>query len=117
MKAHTGCEAVMIGRAAVGNPWIFSRLDREQVPLEQVRLMVRRHLERSLGFYGPHKGLVLFRKHAMQYLKIQSLPRVVRTKIILQETPEGFLALLDEVFAELEKGGLSSSWGADRHAA
>ena len=31
MKKHTGCEAVMIGRAAVGNPWIFSRLDRSQV--------------------------------------------------------------------------------------
>ena len=101
MKSHTGCEAVMIGRAAVGNPWIFSRLDRAQVTSEMVHQMVRRHLERSVAFYGPHKGLILFRKHAMQYLKLQHLPRATRTQIILQEDADGFLSLLDEAFAGL----------------
>jgi tRNA-dihydrouridine synthase B len=99
MKNYTGCEAVMIGRAAVGNPWIFSRLDREQVSSEMVHQMVHQHLERSVAFYGPHKGLILFRKHAMQYLKLQHLPRALRTKIILQDSAEGFMALLDEAFA------------------
>jgi tRNA-dihydrouridine synthase B len=97
MKAHTGCEAVMIGRAAVGNPWIFARLDREQVPPEQVREMVSRHLERNMAFYGRHKGLVLFRKHAMQYLKLQKLPRQARTEIIMQTEPGEFMRLLDKV--------------------
>jgi tRNA-dihydrouridine synthase B len=91
----------MIGRAAVGNPWIFSRLDRDQVSPEQVRQMVRRHLERNMAFYGAHKGLVLFRKHALQYLKLQRLPRAIRTKIILQENADGFLSLLDEAYAAL----------------
>jgi tRNA-dihydrouridine synthase B len=101
MKAHTGCEAVMIGRAAIGNPWIFSRLDREQVTPEMIRLMVHQHLERNLQFYGEHKGLILFRKHAMRYLALQRLPRVMRTKIILQNEAQGFLGLLDKVIAEL----------------
>jgi tRNA-dihydrouridine synthase len=96
MKQYTGCEAVMIGRAAVGNPWIFSCLDRAQVTPEMVYQMVHQHLERSISFYGPQKGLILFRKHAMQYLKLQRLPRAVRTEIMLQSTAQDFLLHLEK---------------------
>ena len=101
MKQYTGCEAVMIGRAAVGNPWIFAGLDREQVTPEMVHQMVCRHLERTVTFYGPHKGLILFRKHAAQYLKLQRLPRLVRTEILSQDTPQDFLFQLEKNYASL----------------
>jgi tRNA-dihydrouridine synthase B len=101
MKVHTGCEAVMIGRASIGNPWIFARLDRDQVTPGMIRQMVHQHLERNMQFYGEHKGLILFRKHAMRYLALQRLPRVMRTKIILQNEANGFLALLDQAINEL----------------
>ena len=101
MKQYTGCEAVMIGRAAVGNPWIFSCLDRAQVTPEMVYQMVHQHLERSISFYGPQKGLILFRKHAMQYLKLQRLPRAVRTEIMLQGTAQDFLLHLEKNYASL----------------
>lgn len=106
MKAYTGCEAVMIGRAAIGNPWIFAGLDREDVPPAMVHTLVRQHLERHLAFYGAYKGMVLFRKHALQYLKLQHLPRVVRTQIITRQDPAEFLALLDLAFEQtyLPKG-------------
>jgi len=101
MKAHTGVDAVMIGRAAIGNPWIFSRLAREQVQPEEVREMLHEHFARHMAFYGEQKGLPIFRKHAMQYLKLQRMPRHVRTNIITQQDPATFLALVDAAYARL----------------
>ncbi|MCC7361798.1 MAG: tRNA dihydrouridine synthase DusB [Anaerolineales bacterium] len=69
MRAHTGCDAVMIGRAAIGNPWIFAGLEREQVrPADKIKLM-RQHLALNLDFYGGQTGLLLFRKHSAKYLR------------------------------------------------
>lgn len=114
MKSHTGCEAVMIGRAAIGHPWIFARLDRGQVPLEEVWRMMHFHLARNLQFYGAPRGLIWFRKHALQYLKSLRLPKPVRTRILQQTDPRAFLALLDEAFAGLEEGTLGDEEG-ERH--
>ncbi len=101
MKSHTGCEAVMIGRAAIGHPWIFARLDRHQVPPEAVRQIIHRHLQRNLQFYGERKGLLWFRKHALQYLKSQNIPRPVRTQILQQTEARAFLERLDAAFSPL----------------
>ncbi len=101
MKSHTGCEAVMIGRAAIGHPWIFARLDRSQVPPETARQMIHCHLRRNLQFYGERKGLLFFRKHAIQYLKHQGFPRPERTQIIQQTEAQAFLDLLDAAYDRL----------------
>lgn len=68
IKAHTGCDGVMIGRAAIGNPWIFARKDRGQVTLEECMRLMRRHLALNMEFYGTHAGLLYFRKHAKKYI-------------------------------------------------
>ena len=99
MKQHTRCDAVMIGRGALANPWIFSHLDREQVTPGQVQETVRRHLARSVEFYGDEDGSRLFRKYAVQYLLMQTLTRETR-KEILKPRPSGeFLQLLEQVYA------------------
>ena len=100
LKEHTGCQAVMIGRAAIGNPWIFSGLDRHQVTNEMALAMVREHLQRHLAFYGNYKGMLLFRKHAMQYLKLHWFPRDLRVAIITQTDPVQFLHLVEEAFGK-----------------
>lgn len=69
MAAHTGCDGVMIGRAAIGNPWIFQRRDREDVPLEKRIDMIGLHLARMVAFYGERRGVVNFRKHVVRYLR------------------------------------------------
>lgn len=81
MRAHTGCDAVMIGRAAIGNPWIFAGKDRHQVSLAEKIALMRRHLALNLDFYGLKMGLVLFRKHAARY--IHGLPDEDRLRVPL----------------------------------
>lgn len=101
MKASTGCDAVMIGRAAIGNPWLFAGMDRHQVPHDQVRETMLAHLDSMLDFYGPQRGLVLFRKHTSRYMSPYRLTKEQRTKLLTCETPGEFTALFDRSLASI----------------
>jgi len=96
-REHTGCPAVMVGRGAIGNPWIFDRRTRDQVPPEEARQVILQHLELSLDFYGPERGLVLFRKHASRYISPYRLPGALRQSLLTVETKLEFLSLLDRI--------------------
>jgi tRNA-dihydrouridine synthase B len=101
MKRHTHCDAVMIGRAAIANPWIFAGFDREQVLPELLHETVREHLQKSIQFYGEEDGQRLFRKYAVQYLLLKTLDRAAR-KEILKERPSGeFLEMLNQVYVSM----------------
>jgi nifR3 family TIM-barrel protein len=102
MKRHTGCDAVMIGRGALANPWIFSKQDREQVTPQQVRETVRKHLAKSVAFYGEEDGQRLFRKYAVQYLLMKTLTRETRKQILKPMPPAEFLEALNQVYAMTE---------------
>jgi nifR3 family TIM-barrel protein len=101
MKEYTGCDAVMVGRAAIANPWIFSGLERQQVAPEQVRQLVALHLQRNIEFYGADDGPRLFRKHAVQYLMLRQLSREDRKDLLRRRPSEEFLALLDGIHASV----------------
>ena len=101
IKRNTNCDAVMIGRAAIANPWIFLGMDREQVPAELLKQTVHEHLQKSVQFYGEEDGQRLFRKYAVQYLLLKTLDRDSR-KEILKERPSGeFLELLNQVYVSM----------------
>lgn len=105
MIQAAGCQGVMIGRAAVRNPWIFAGLDRESVSLAEVQALLEEHLERSLFFSGPEDGLVLFRKFAAGYLEPYQLEGDIR-KALLTETDAGrFRDKVKRVFDRLDAEG------------
>jgi tRNA-dihydrouridine synthase B len=97
IKQVTGCEAVMIGRAAVGNPWIFARLDRQDVPAELVCSTMERHLEKMLAFYGEELGLLRFRKHASRYLAPLGLERDLRRRLLTSDSLPDFREILASI--------------------
>jgi tRNA-dihydrouridine synthase B len=100
IKQHTGCDAVMIGRAAIGNPWIFQRKDIEQVTLAEKAALIQRHLYLMLDFYGEERGLILFRKHIVKYIRGMAHSAKIRARLITCTRPEEFIALVNAYEAE-----------------
>ena len=82
MLKLTGCDAVMIGRAAIGNPWIFSRISPREVPVAEMINIMKKHYDLMADFYGDSKALMLFRKHAAGYLSHFTLNRDDRAVIL-----------------------------------
>ncbi len=95
IKAATGCELVLIGRGAVGNPWIFSRRDAADVPYAERLAMIRRHLQAMTDYYGERIGLLLFRKHVVKYIQELDGATDFRPLLCSAETPAELLRLLE----------------------
>ncbi len=95
MKDMTGCDGVMIGRAAIGNPWIFQGKDIQEVTLSEKTEIIYRHLDLMVNFYGS-RGLVLFRKHVIKYMRGLTNIAHFRTKLMVATHPEEFVALVQE---------------------
>jgi tRNA-dihydrouridine synthase B len=88
MIAETGCDAVMIGRAAVGDPWILRRQDKSTVSRLEVIEVTRRHLEKSVDFYGALNGVRKFRKFLKRYLEGMDIAPYRMPELLSEEDPE-----------------------------
>jgi len=67
---YTGADGIMIGRAAVGNPWIFKQIKEgiDEVTPELIKEVVLEHYDQMISYYEQY-GAVLFRKNLHSYSK------------------------------------------------
>lgn len=97
MIAHTNCDAVMIGRAAIGNPWVFSGEVRTDIPREELLSVIGRHISGMVDLYSPRIGTVLFRKHLSRYLHGFLTTVDLRQKIFSIDEPAQLIAEITNI--------------------
>lgn len=76
MYDYTGCDLVMVGRGALGNPWVFENInayfksDKQYIPtFDQKMQVMKRHIENLCEYKGEYIGMKEARAHIPHYLK------------------------------------------------
>lgn len=112
MFDETGVDGVMIGRGAIGNPWIFERsrhyietgtLLPEPSVEDRIDLCIEQ-LRKSVNHHGERYGVIIMKKHYGQYLKGVHNSRQLRAEIMKEQEMQPIIDLLlnfkeEEVFA------------------
>jgi len=105
---HTGADAVMIGRAAQGRPWLFREIEYflntgEHLPapeIAEIRQVLAGHVQELYDFYGEHTGLRIARKHISWYTKGLTGSAQFRHLMNQLESPAGQMAAVDDFFEQ-----------------
>ncbi len=108
MLEQTGCDGIMIGRAAQGNPWIFREaagyLECGRIPARpsagEVKDTIRKHAALQLSVKGEYTGVREMRKHLAWYTAGYPNSARFRQMINSMETMEELLEGLDKIFPE-----------------
>lgn len=112
MLTYTGCDAVMVGRAALGNPWIFNEINETlnnnnyiKPTIHVIYETMLEHLEELINLKGEHIALLEMRGHGAWYLK--GLPQSSHIKQALNTsiTIVDFKAHLEQYFSKIMLGG------------
>ncbi|WP_087717961.1 tRNA dihydrouridine synthase DusB [Salinicola salarius] len=118
--AYTGADAVMIGRGAQGNPWLFREIEhylrtgREHAPpsAEEIATTMQRHLRALHEHYGDYLGVRVARKHVGWYLAARDPGREHRARFNRLEQATQQFEFLHELFR-----GDAAAIGNGTHAA
>ncbi len=113
MFKKTNCDGIMIGRGALGNPWIFKDVKhflntgRKTSPphIKELRDTMLFHLNKAISYHGERLGILEMRKHLAWYIK--GLPHSAPVKNALQQSKDvgSIEKLLDDYFSKLVQAG------------
>ncbi len=114
---QTGVDALMIGRAAQGRPWIFNAINHyldtghhlAEPTVSEVSAIMLDHLERLYDFYGEYIGVRMARKHISWYSKGQTGGGAFRQAVNRVDSIDQQLALTREFFERLEEATHNTS--------
>ena len=107
----TGADAIMIGRAAQGKPWIFNEILQQlnnnksfkKQSIKDIQLTINNHLEHLYSFYGDLSGVRIARKHIGWYFdNLGSIPATRKKEIYQTLNPSQQLAMVNSVFSDTE---------------
>ena len=100
---HTGADGVMIGRGAVGAPWIFHQLrtGEEHVDQNLKHEIIMEHFDKMIEFYGEH-GVPMFRKHTHTYSKGYRGASTLRNAVNSINDVQEYRAVIDNFFKNSE---------------
>jgi tRNA-dihydrouridine synthase B len=110
---HTGADAVMIGRAAQGRPWLFREIEHylntgTHLPspeVGEIHRILAAHVQELYAFYGEHTGLRVARKHISWYTKGLVGSAHFRHRMNQMEDPVEQLTAVGDFFAEQSQHG------------
>lgn len=107
-KNKYGIDGIMIGRAAIGAPWIFNRVkaylfEGKEIPeptIEEKIAIIKAHLQKSIEWKGNALGILEMRQHYSNYLR--GLPNIkpFRTRLVMSHEIDELVAILDEILQE-----------------
>lgn len=117
MLEEVGADAVMIGRAALGNPWIIQRTNHylqtgelidEPTAREKIAI-AKLHLQRLIDLKSEKVACREFRQHASYYLK--GIPRAAKVKVAINQTEEKqvIIDLLDQFVEQTESRDVAAN--------
>lgn len=105
--AVTGADALMIGRAAQGNPWLFNEIDCfindgkviDKPTIKEIYLTLIAHLEKLYSFYGDVTGVRIARKHISWYFKhLDFISQDIKQTINQATQPNQQMVLMQSAF-------------------
>jgi tRNA-dihydrouridine synthase B len=100
----TGCNNLMIGQAAVGNPWIFQEIHsflktntHPDISLSSKKHLLVKHAQLIVKYYGSEKGLIGFRAQLSAYMRNLEVPKKIRSQATQVTSMDDLLKILDKV--------------------
>ena len=101
MLKTTGCDIVMVGRAARGQPWIFARInEKADEPTSETRLKtIRKHYRLMIERKGEHVGVREMRKHLIWYSRGLTGAADFRRRVVRLDSSEDALGEIERFFA------------------